>query len=267
MAPSRKELKVFTASPEALWIVSTLICGERDAILIDAQFTLSDARRLVAMIRETGKNLMTVFVTHHHPDHYFGLVEISKAFPEAIILAPPTTVESIKKTWKSKVEQWAPVYGDNIPTTPVIPKPMNGVVLELEGEMFPVYMNAQGDDHGNSYVWIPSLRAAICGDIVYNGVYPWTADTTTAERKEWIRSLERIESLRPEMAIAGHRDPQRTDDPSCLQFTKDYLRFYDAAVIISKSAEELSSAVKKRFNGLGMDTILNISTGSSFPMK
>jgi hypothetical protein len=133
--------------------------------------------------------------------------------------------------------------------------------------MFPIYMNAQGDDRGNSYVWIPSLRAAVCGDIVYNGVYPWTADTTPSERREWIRSLEKIELLRPTMVIAGHKDPARNDDPSCLQFMKEYLNFYDTAVITSSCAEELKAAVKKRFTGLGLETILNISTEVVFPPK
>ncbi|HEY3421328.1 MAG TPA: MBL fold metallo-hydrolase [Methanomassiliicoccales archaeon] len=267
MTTSRKELRVFTASQEALWINSTLICGERDAILIDAQFTLPDARKLVTMIRESGRELRTVYITHHHPDHYFGLQEIVQAFPDAQILAQPTTVESIRKTWKGKVEQWAPVYGNNITTSPVIPTPMTGMILELEGEMFPIYMNAQGDDRGNSYVWIPSLKAVICGDIVYNGVYPWTADTSPAERKEWLRSLEKIESLRPATVVAGHKDPTRTDDPSCIQFMKDYLNYYDAAVITSRTADELKAAIKKRFTGLGLDIILNISAGVAFPSK
>jgi glyoxylase-like metal-dependent hydrolase (beta-lactamase superfamily II) len=267
MTPSKKELRVFTASQEALWIVSTLVCGEREAILIDAQFTLSDAKKLVAFIQESGKVLRTVYITHHHPDHYFGLQEIASAFPDAQIIAQPTTVESIKKTWKSKVEQWSPIYGDNIPSAPLIPEPMNGMVLELEGEMLPIYMNAQGDDRGNSYVWVPSLKAVICGDIVYSGVYPWTADTTPAERKDWIRSLEKIESLRPVMAIAGHKDPAKTDDPSCLQFMKEYLNFYDAAIITSRNADELKAAVKKRFTDLGLEIILNISAGVAFPSK
>jgi len=267
MTPSRKDLKVFTASQEALWIVSTLICGERDAILIDSQFTLSDARKLVSMVQESGKNLRTVYITHHHPDHYFGLQEIARAFPEAQIVAQPTTVESIKKTWKGKVEQWAPVYGDNIPKAPIVPRPMSGLALELEGEIFPVYMNAQGDDRGNSYVWIPSLKAVVCGDIVYNGAYPWTADTTPSERKEWIRSLEKIEELKPVLVVAGHKDPARTDDPSCLQFMKEYLSYYEAAVIMSKNVEELRSTVKKRFPGLGLEIILNISTEVVFPSK
>jgi glyoxylase-like metal-dependent hydrolase (beta-lactamase superfamily II) len=267
MTTSRKELRVFTASQEALWINSTLVCGEHDAILIDAQFTLSDARKLVTMIKESGKNLRAVYITHHHPDHYFGLQEIVKAFPDAEIISQPITVESIKKTWKAKVEQWAPVYGENITTSPIIPKPMNGVVLELEGEMFPIYMNAQGDDRGNSYVWIPSLKAVICGDIVYNGVYPWTADSTPTERMEWIRSLEKIESLKPVLAVAGHKDPARDDDPSCIQFMKEYLRYYDAAIITSRNADELKAAVKKRFAGLGLEIILNISSGVAFPTK
>jgi glyoxylase-like metal-dependent hydrolase (beta-lactamase superfamily II) len=267
MTTSRKELKVFTASQDALGIVSTLICGEHDAILIDAQFTLSDARKLVAIIRESGKVLRTVYITHHHPDHYFGLQEVIAAFPEANIIAQPTTVDIIKKTWKNNVDKWSPVYGNNIPTSPVLPIPMNGMVLELEGEMFPIYMNVQGDDRGNSYIWIPSLKAVVCGDIVYNGVYPWTAETTPLERKEWIRSLEKIESLRPAIVIAGHKDTGKADDPSCLQFMKEYLNYYDAAIIVSRDAEELKASVKKRFPGLGLDMILNISARTAFPSK
>jgi hypothetical protein len=41
----------------------------------------------------------------------------------------------------------------------------------------------QGDDAENSYVWIPSLRAVVTGDIVYSGVYVWTAETDPAAHK------------------------------------------------------------------------------------
>src|SRR5919204_6345797 len=74
-------LQTFAARPEAFAVTSTLVTGATDAVLIDAQFSLAEARRLVESIQRSGKRLTTVYVTHAHPDHYFGLGEGLHAFP------------------------------------------------------------------------------------------------------------------------------------------------------------------------------------------
>src|SRR5512133_204969 len=102
--------QVYTGSPAGFLVDSTLVTGDKDAILIDAQFDLADAHRLVAMILESKKNLTAVYITHDHPDHYFGLAVIKQAFPKAKLVALPATVAEIKKTWKDKVKQWQPMY-------------------------------------------------------------------------------------------------------------------------------------------------------------
>jgi glyoxylase-like metal-dependent hydrolase (beta-lactamase superfamily II) len=66
--PPRLSVSVYTGSPAGFLVNSTLVAGDKDAILIDAQFDLADAHRLVAMILETKKNLTTVYVTHSHAD-------------------------------------------------------------------------------------------------------------------------------------------------------------------------------------------------------
>jgi glyoxylase-like metal-dependent hydrolase (beta-lactamase superfamily II) len=52
---------------------STLIAGQREAVLIDAQFMSSDVTALGGMIEESGKELTAIYVTHGHADHHFGL--------------------------------------------------------------------------------------------------------------------------------------------------------------------------------------------------
>ena len=52
---------------------STLFYGEKDAILIDACFTLSDAHRLAAGLLETRKNISHIYISHFHPDHVSDL--------------------------------------------------------------------------------------------------------------------------------------------------------------------------------------------------
>jgi glyoxylase-like metal-dependent hydrolase (beta-lactamase superfamily II) len=51
---------------------STLISGDRDALLVDALMTTSEGERLAAWVRNSGKRPRAIFVTHGHADHFFG---------------------------------------------------------------------------------------------------------------------------------------------------------------------------------------------------
>src|SRR6187402_3485759 len=82
LAETKLTTTVYTGSPGGFLVNSTLVAGDKDAVLIDGQFTLADAHRLVAMILESKKNLTTIVVTHGHPDHYFGLGVLKQAFPK-----------------------------------------------------------------------------------------------------------------------------------------------------------------------------------------
>jgi glyoxylase-like metal-dependent hydrolase (beta-lactamase superfamily II) len=261
---SKLELKVFTSSPAGFLVNSTLVTGAKDAILIDAQFARADAYRLVACLIESNKNLTTVYVTHDHPDHYFGLDVIQQAFPAARFVALPGALAAIARTAKSKVEQWKPVYGANLTSAPIIPALLSGSTITLEGETLQVFGPAQGDDEYNSYVWIPSLRAVVVGDIAFNGVHVWTADTSPASRRAWSATLDRILALRPSVVVAGHQRPELGTAPSSLTFTKDYLAAFDEALTSSKSATEFQSKMTSKYPDLALDVILQIGAEATF---
>lgn len=267
-APAAAEPKltttVYTASPGGFLVNSTLVAGDKDAVLIDGQFTLADAHRLVAMIVESKKNLTTVYITHFHPDHYFGLAVIHQAFPKARLVATPETIAEIKKTWAAKVKQWQPLYGALVPAKPLLPSPLRGTKLTLEGATLEVHSHVTGDAHDSSYVWIPSTRTLIAGDIVFNGVHPWTAESTAETRKAWRASLDEMSALEPATVVAGHKDPKRADDASSIAATRDYLTAFDAAVASSKTAAEAQARVEKRFGTLQLPIILEIGAGAAF---
>ncbi len=75
--------KVFFSDEAGFEVASVIVMGKTEAMLIDAQWTLSNAHRLIAEILETGRRLTTIYITHAHPDHYFGAGTIAAAFPRA----------------------------------------------------------------------------------------------------------------------------------------------------------------------------------------
>src|SRR4051812_11736399 len=208
LPPPALEVQVITGSEPGFLANSTIVSGQKEAILIDAQFTLADGKRVADAIKATGKTLTTVYVTHAHPDHYFGFAPVKEAFPSAKLVALPATVKEIQATWEGKVKQWKPMYKDAITATPVVPAPLAGTSLVLEGEQLEVVGGIQGDESQNSYVWIPSLKAVIAGDVAYDQVYPWTAETSVEERKAWLGSLDRLAGMNPTMVVAGHQKPE-----------------------------------------------------------
>ena len=264
-AESKLAVEVFTASPQGFLVNSALVTGEKDAVLIDGQLTLADAHRLVGAIIDSKKNLTTVFVTHWHPDHYFGLVVVKQAFPKAKIVAQPATIAEIKKTWQAKVKQWAPMFGANLTAKPLIPSPLTGTSIMLEGQALEVHGPVQGDATTNSYVWIPSIKALVTGDIVYQGVFPWTAETTAETRQAWLKTLDALTALSPAIVVAGHKDPKLKDDVSGIAATSAYLKDFDAAATTAKTAEELEGKMKAKYPKLQLDIVLHIGAGAQFP--
>ncbi|HEY5926943.1 MAG TPA: MBL fold metallo-hydrolase [Kofleriaceae bacterium] len=265
VAETKLTATVYTASPGGFLVNSTLVAGDKDAVLIDGQFTLSDAHRLVAMIMESKKNLTTVYVTHFHPDHYFGLTVIKQAFPKAKLVATPETIKDIKKTWAKKLAQWGPMYGALVPKTPIVPAPLPAKGLTLEGQTLEVKANVMGDSADNSYVWIPATKTVIAGDIVFNGVHPWTAESSPETRKAWIKTLDEISALKPTTVVAGHKDPKLPDDAASLKATREYLEAFDAAVASSKTAAEVKDKLTKKYGSLQLPIILEIGAGAAFP--
>jgi len=266
--PPHLHLQVYTSPPDGISVNSTLVYGDKDAILIDAQFRLSDAHRVAAMILESKKNLTIVYVTHPHPDHYFGLVVLRQAFPNAKFVALPKVVDGIKASWQNRVNAWKPQYGDNIPSNPLIPEALDGNTLTLEGETLQIFGPLQGDSPGdNSFVWIPSLKAIVGGDTLFSGAHFVYAPMTAAQKKDWMATIDQMAALNPEVVIPGHQIAGAPNDASVLAFMKKYMKDSDEAQVSSKTADEFRARMKSLYPDLGIDGLLNISAQAAFPAK
>lgn len=265
-AQSKLHLKVHTGVGQTGYDVnSTMISGERDMLVIDPQFSLSEAHRLAAEILESKKNLTTIYITHPHPDHLFGLAVLHQAFPNAKIVALPATVAAEKNAWPARQKYWFPTYGNNIPgPDPVMAEELTTPVLTLEGEQFPITGGVQGDGPGNSFVYIPSLKAVVAGDCVFDHVYFGVPKDKA--REAWMKTLDQISALDPIVVIPGHQGPGATDNTLSIAWMKKYIADWDANVAASRTGAEMRAKVLKEYPLLGMEFTLDDRVASFFPL-
>jgi glyoxylase-like metal-dependent hydrolase (beta-lactamase superfamily II) len=229
---------------EATWPATSvsLISGEHDAVLIDAVLTPGDAERVVEWIRATGKNLTTIYITHGHGDHFFGLNTILDAFPDAKAVTAAAVIPDARTQLGPDLMQfWNTIFPGQIPEHPIVPDALDGDVIDLEGHELRIITVGQADTAPSTIVHIPSLDAVVSGDVAYNGIHQWLAQTDHDKRMEWIASVEQIEALEPKIVVAGHKRPDaRDDDPvTILGDTKTYIRDFDQSLSESHSAHEL----------------------------
>ncbi|MFD0568685.1 MBL fold metallo-hydrolase [Kitasatospora gansuensis] len=203
--PSELVYSVHTAGEPGMYKTSVLVTGEREALLIDGQFTLAEQHRVLADVIDSGKRLTTVFVSAADPDYYFGLQVIRQAFPDVRVVCTPATLAKIEATWKAKLETWA-LLGANLATEVVIPELLGSDRFELEGHVFEVRGGHRDLVWRTEYVWQGQERAVLGGALLWAGLHAWTADSPTAgERAAWDEVLAQVEALGPRLVVAAMR--------------------------------------------------------------
>jgi glyoxylase-like metal-dependent hydrolase (beta-lactamase superfamily II) len=241
---------------EATWPATSvsLVSGDHDAVLIDALLTPDGAERAVEWIRATGKHLTTIYITHGHGDHFFGLNTILAAFPNArAVTAPAVIPEARRQLSPDLMRFWNAIFPGQIPEHPIVPDALDGDVIDLEGHELCIITVGQSDTSVSTIVYIPSLDAVVAGDVAYNGIHQWLAQTDREKRMQWIASVEQIEALKPKIVVAGHKRPDaRDDDPSTiLGNTKTYIRDFDRLLSESHTPQELVDRMMALHGGLG----------------
>jgi len=240
--------KVFFSDESGFEVASVIVTGKTDAVLIDAQWTLSNAHRVIAEILETGKYLKTIYITHAHPDHYFGLGTIAEAFPEAWVVALPPVASVINKQFFGKIEHWEKVIGViNVPRKTAKIESLTENYLELEGERIEIIPEVMGDMKYNTVIWIPSIKTLFGSDVLFNQAHPFTCELTAEERQQWIRDIDRLEKMNAEVIIPGHQKPGMPFDSSSFDFTKEYLVATEEELARTKDVASFYYAMVKRF--------------------
>jgi len=259
LAAEPLQLDVYNPGHEAIFPVSSVIVsGEKDAVLVDAQFGKAQAEQVVERLRAGGKRLTTIYISHGDPDYYFGLDTLTQAFPQAKVVASAATVAHIRQTMDAKLAYWGPQMGADKPARLVVPEVLEGHRLTLEGQALDV-VGLDGPQPDRSFVWIPSIKAVVGGVVVSEHIHVWMADTQSAKsHADWLGTLKRIEQLAPRTVVPGHYLGQSSRSLAAVRFTADYIQAFDAETAKAKDAAALVAAMKKRYPDLADESSLEL---------
>jgi glyoxylase-like metal-dependent hydrolase (beta-lactamase superfamily II) len=260
------QVKVYNADGNSFNVNSTLVYGEKDAMVIDAGFTRADALRIAANVLDSGKELKTIYVSQADPDYYFGVETLKEIFPTAEVLTTPAVLEKINAKLAGKIAFWGPKMGANAPRTPVLPKAISGTTLTVDGQTVEIRGNTGPLAH-RPYAWIPSIKTVVGNIGVFGAnMHVWTADTpTVAERSAWVAQLDEMAALQPTVVVPGHMPAGTALDASNVTYTKGYLQAFEKNAAAAKNSAELIDAMKKAYPaapmGLSLDIGAKVSKG------
>jgi glyoxylase-like metal-dependent hydrolase (beta-lactamase superfamily II) len=225
------------------WVTNTvtLIYGERDAVLVDTFLSVQHSKELVDWLLESGRNLTTIYITHAHGDHFFGLKLLLDRFPDAKAFATRSVVAAMQNQIRPDVVRsfWEPRFPGQVPSELVVPEILGGNTLYLEGEELNVVHLGHTDTSDTTALHVPSIGLLVSGDAVYNNTHLYLAECDEAARGEWLAALDKIEALHPRAVISGHGVLDPDSSPRHIEETRRYIFDLNAIEASTSTALDL----------------------------
>jgi glyoxylase-like metal-dependent hydrolase (beta-lactamase superfamily II) len=254
----------FVSNEQGFAVNSWLVPTQHGIVVIDTQFTVTEADQLVKTVIQTGRPLQAIIITHPHPDHYNGICQLLQ-LAHVPVYATQATIDGIRFTAESKRTQWKPTYGKDYPDTTCIPDhavPIGGSV-RVDGVELQFRDYGPGEALGESITLVPTLHAVFVGDLIYNQVHPWLAEGRSIQ---WLAQLDRLAKdipadwiLYPGHGAAGGVaviDAQRRYITELRSATRAKL---GPSGLTSDSSKEIVGDMRARYPGWPLEMLIPIS--------
>src|SRR6202048_3867364 len=167
---------------------------------------------------------------------------------------------------QEKIDKWKKILGTGATSHVVAIEKFDGNFIEFESSKIEVLRNIQGDTDENTMLWIPGQRILIAGDVLFNNMHVYTAETDSGARGKWLNSLNKIRELKPSLVMPGHSKVGAPLDAStAVDFTEIYLLAFEEELKKAKDSNSFINTMKERFPSA--DLLLAIERGAKANVK
>ncbi|EKO3437051.1 MBL fold metallo-hydrolase [Vibrio fluvialis] len=257
MSNNKLELEVYYGT-QAPWSNTTLLFSDEKALFIDAQFTKSDAKALVAHLRDAGKTLSSIILTHSHPDHVWGGAELLKAFPEAKAYARPVVITEIDLEFKARLLRWMGTFDAELPTELYPIEPLEGDVFDFYGHKIELIDSKPSETINLMTCYIPELKTYVASDQCYNRCHYYVGPGLNRPDL-WIESIRDIaERFDIERVIPGHG---AVGGLEIFEEAIEYLSLYQEVAKPLVPQKEIVRAILDKYSDWKLEGVLYMTIG------
>ena len=228
--------------------------------LVDAQMTLSDARKVSDYMDTLGKPLKKVIITHNHPDHWFG-AQVFKG--KAPIVASANVTSDLKTGGGRFLKIMKKKLKDNMPDRVIIPDAEFGPgSYDFDGIAVIVEEYKEQEAHHSIVLKLPEQGVFIAQDLIYNKMFLVASEPS--RNQHWIELLQQFQKTLANdypYVMTGHGKNGGVD---LFQQNIDYLTTLDNVLKMGLNKEETTQKMIEHFPNYGGKGMLNISMRNLF---
>ncbi|NIB42535.1 MBL fold metallo-hydrolase [Pseudomaricurvus alkylphenolicus] len=245
------------------WPNSTILYTDDSAVLVDTLFMKSDAALLAKRIKEIGKPLEAIFLTHSHPDHVWGGVELLRHFPDAKIYARPLIRKEIELDFRARQLRWTGVFNvgpfeGEIPTDLFDIQPLEGDSYDFGGHEIQLVDLKPAETVYATAFYVPEIKTYIAGDQLYNQCHYYIG--AGLNRPDlWIESIEDVRArFDIDVVVPGHGYVGGTE---IFDEAIDYLSFYQSQYEPYRPQIEMVQALENQYPDWKLEGVIYMTIG------
>jgi glyoxylase-like metal-dependent hydrolase (beta-lactamase superfamily II) len=243
-------IHTYEAPEAAVFVNSHILETEHGLIVIDTQFLRPHAEDFRRYADSLGKPIDRVIITHSHPDHWFGC----EYFRDAPIYALAEVADQIRGGGEAMIQAYAPVFGDAITETVVVPERTIRPGTETLDGVTLAYEKADAAEAGvNLVIELPENRVLIAQDLVYNRVHVFLQQK---EMGPWLAHLRRFQEKEYDFVLSGHGLPANMQ---ALADMAGYLEDAKSALAASSDVPTLKQHLVGKYPSYRGEMLLDIS--------
>jgi glyoxylase-like metal-dependent hydrolase (beta-lactamase superfamily II) len=208
-----------------------IIESKHALVLVDSQFLAFYATQFRSYADSLGKPIERLYLSHRHPDHWFGLGTAFSDLPVTSIYALAETLDFIRENGEASRQDHLAKLGDQAPDKIVVPGSVARPGVDTIDGVHYVFDNVTDTEIDfHLTIRLPEHGVYILQDLIYSGTHLYL----TADMDHWIRVLAPMLRSDYEVFMAGHGLPADKSE-------------------VARNIEYLSAAKQAMDNGLTND--------------